>query len=109
MHGCRALTTASNSKRYIRFKVQNQTNLVFELFGEETANESVENRANDAGALRLRQPTMLEASRHHRPRSTMPEPVRLRFDKRKALLYRAGIVREQAVTQRMQFSFAERL
>jgi hypothetical protein len=91
---CYALTTASNSKRFLWCHVQDETKLVFELFGKPTAHESVENRSNDARALRLRQPTMLEATRHHRSCSTMPDAECLRLNERKTLLNRIGIVRE---------------
>lgn len=89
--------------------MQNETKLVFELFGELTANQSVENRTNSTCALRLRHTAVLEASRHHRSCSAMPEAKGLRLDKCNTLLYRVGIIREQAVTQRKQLSLVERL
>ncbi len=52
MLGCRALTTARNSKRSLRRNVQNKTKLVFELFREPTSNEAIENRTNYTSALR---------------------------------------------------------
>ncbi len=106
MLGCRTLTTARNSKRSLRRNVQNKTKLVLELFGEPTADKSVENRANDTSALRLRQPAMLEASGDHRARAAMPEAHRLRFDELNALLHRVGIICEQPVTQGNQLSLA---
>ena len=109
MLNCRALTTTRNSKRSLRCNVQNKTKLVLELFGELTASESVENGANGTALLRLRQSAVLEASRHHRSRSAMPEAKRLRLDERNALLHCCGIIREQTVAQRVQFHFVERL
>ena len=54
MLGRCVLTTAGNSKRSLRCNVQNETKLIFELFGEPTTNESVKNRTNGARVLRLR-------------------------------------------------------
>ena len=109
MLGSGALATARNSKRSLRRNVQNKTKLVLELFGEPAAHKAVENRANDPRALRLRQPAMLEASRHHRSRPAMPQTRGLHLDKRNTLLYSIRIIGEQAVTQRDQRSLIERL
>jgi hypothetical protein len=70
---------------------------------------SARNATNDTRALRLRQPAVLEASRHHRSRPTMPKAHRLRLDERNTLVYRVGFIREQAVRQRDQLSLIERL
>jgi len=106
--GC-SLTTAGNSKRSFRGNLQNKPELVLELFGEPAAHQSVENRTNRACALWLRQPAVLETSRHLRPCSAMPEAHRLRFNERNALLDRLRIICEQAIGQGDQLSLVEQL